>query len=70
MGFGAETLFMLGLGLVLLGPKQVQSLLQRAARAKAEWDKASSGLKAQLVAELEDDLPHRLDTSKNAGPEE
>lgn len=57
MGFGAETLVALGLGFVLLGPKQFHSLLQRAARAKAEWDKASGGLKSQLMAGLEDDVP-------------
>jgi Sec-independent protein translocase protein TatA len=54
MGFAAETLVMLGLGFVLLGPKQLNSLLQRAVRAKAEWDKASSGLKSQLMAEVGD----------------
>jgi len=58
MGFGGETLVMLGLGFVLLGPKQLQSLLQRAARAKAEWDKASSGLKAQLMAQVDTSPRH------------
>jgi Sec-independent protein translocase protein TatA len=46
---------MIGLGLVVLGPKQLQSLLQHAARAKVEWEKTRSGLKSQLMAELEDD---------------
>jgi Sec-independent protein translocase protein TatA len=52
MGFGAEMLFMMFLGLVLLGPKQLHSLLGHVARVKAEFDKASRGIKSQLAAEL------------------
>ena len=62
MGFGTEILFLLMLGLVFLGPKQMHTMLQRVARAKAEFDKASRGLKAQLASELEnngeDKSPH------------
>ena len=58
MGFGAETLVTLGFGFVLLGPKQFHSLLQRAARAKAEWDKASRELKTQLMAQVDAPRPH------------
>jgi Sec-independent protein translocase protein TatA len=52
MGFGTEMLFVICLGLVLLGPKQLQSLLKNVARWKAEFDKASRGIKSQLAAEL------------------
>ena len=53
MGFGAEILFVLMLGLLLLGPKQLHTLLGHVARAKAQFEQASRGLKSQLAAELD-----------------
>ena len=53
MGFGAEILFVLMLGLLLLGPKQLHTLLGHVARAKAQFEQASRGLKSQLVLELD-----------------
>jgi Sec-independent protein translocase protein TatA len=53
VGFGIELLFMLMLGLVLLGPKRLHTMLGHVARAKAEFDQASRGMKSQLMAELE-----------------
>ena len=53
MGFGAEVLFVLMLGLLLLGPKQLHTLLGHVARAKAQFEQASRGLKSQLAAELD-----------------
>jgi Sec-independent protein translocase protein TatA len=53
VGFGVELLFMLMLGLVVLGPKRLHSMLGHVARAKAEFDRASRGLKSQLTAQLE-----------------
>ena len=41
MGFGAEILFMLALGLLLLGPKRLPTILGHVARAKAQLEKAS-----------------------------
>ena len=52
MGFGTEILFMLMLGLVVLGPKRLQTMLAHVARAKAEFEDASRGFKSQLAAEL------------------
>jgi Sec-independent protein translocase protein TatA len=52
MGFGPEMLFMIVLGLVILGPKRLQSMLGQVARAKAEFDKASRGIKSQLATEI------------------
>ena len=57
MGFGTEILFVLMLGLLLLGPKQLHTLLGHVARAKAQFEQASRGLKAQLAAEL--DVAHQ-----------
>ena len=52
MGFGAEILFILMLGLLVLGPKQLHTLLGRVARAKAQFAEASRDFKSQLAAEL------------------
>ena len=53
MGFGTEILFLLMLGLLVLGPKQLNALLGHVARAKAQFEEASRGLKSQLAAELD-----------------
>jgi Sec-independent protein translocase protein TatA len=53
VGIGTEILFMLMLGLLVLGPKQLHALLGHVARAKAQFEEASRGLKAQLAAELD-----------------
>ena len=68
MGFGTEILFLLMLGLLVLGPKQLNALLGHVARAKAQFEEASRGLKSQLAAELDathqerkTDASHELD---------
>ncbi len=53
MGFGAEILFILLLGLLVLGPKRLHTVLADVARAKARFEEASRGFKSQLTAELE-----------------
>jgi len=53
VGFGSEILFLLMLGLLVLGPKRLQTMLARVARAKAEFEDASRGFKSQLTAELD-----------------
>ncbi len=53
MGFGTEILFIVMLGLVLLGPKRLHAMLGHVARAKAELENATRGIKSQLGAELE-----------------
>jgi Sec-independent protein translocase protein TatA len=52
MGFGAEILFILLLGLLVLGPKRLQMVLADVARAKVRFEEASRGFKSQLTAEL------------------
>jgi Sec-independent protein translocase protein TatA len=49
VGLGAEVLFILMLGLLVLGPKQLHTLLGHVARAKAQFEEASRGLKSQLA---------------------
>jgi Sec-independent protein translocase protein TatA len=53
VGFGTEILFMLMLGLLVLGPKRLHTMLAHVARAKAKFEEASGGLKSQLTAELD-----------------
>jgi Sec-independent protein translocase protein TatA len=53
VGFGTEVLFMLTLGLVALGPKRLHAMLGHVARAKAELENATGGIKSQLAAELD-----------------
>ena len=53
MGLGTEILFILMLGLLVLGPKQLHTLLGHVARAKSQFEEASRGFKSQLAAELD-----------------
>jgi len=53
VGFGTEVLFIIALGLVVLGPKRLHAMLGHVARAKAELENAARGMKSQLAAELE-----------------
>ena len=53
MGFGTEILFILMLALLVLGPKQLHTLLGHLARAKSRFEEASRGFKSQLEAELD-----------------
>ena len=64
MGFGAEILFVLMLGLLLLGPKQLHTLLGHVARAKAQFEQASRGFKSQLAAELDATHPEEKTDSQ------
>jgi Sec-independent protein translocase protein TatA len=52
VGFGTEILFMLMLGLVVLGPKRLHAMLGQVAQAKAEFESATRGIKSQLAAEI------------------
>lgn len=53
MGFGMELLFVLMLGLLILGPKRLHAILGHLARTKAELENTARGLKSQLDAELD-----------------
>ena len=48
-----EILFVLMLGLLILGPKQMHTILAHVARAKADLQNATHGLRSQLAAELD-----------------
>jgi Sec-independent protein translocase protein TatA len=61
VGFGTEIVFMLLLGLVVLGPKRLHTMLGHVARAKAELENGTRGIKSQLAAQL-DGAPQRSPT--------
>jgi Sec-independent protein translocase protein TatA len=64
VGLGTEILFMLMLGLVVLGPKRLHAMLGHVARAKAELENATHGIKSQLAAEL-DAAPRKSNTDRS-----
>jgi Sec-independent protein translocase protein TatA len=66
VGFGTEVLFMIALGLVVLGPKRLHAMLGHVARAKAELENAARGMKSQLAAEIE---VTSLDEKAHGSPE-
>jgi Sec-independent protein translocase protein TatA len=51
--FGMEILLVLVLGLLVLGPERLHTLLGHVAQAKARFEGASRGLKSWLSAELD-----------------
>ena len=53
MSLGTEILFILLLGLLVLGPRRLHTLLGHVARAKAQFEEASRGFKSQLAADLD-----------------
>jgi hypothetical protein len=53
VGFGMEILFVLALGLLMLGPKRLHTIVVHVAQAKAQLENATRGLKSQLAAELD-----------------
>jgi Sec-independent protein translocase protein TatA len=53
VGFGTEILFTLMLGLLVLGPKRLHAVLGNVARAKAELENATRGIKSQFAAQLD-----------------
>ena len=63
MGLSTEILFILVLGLLVLGPKQLHSLLRHLARARAQFKEASRGFKSRLVAELDATHQEQIDAS-------
>jgi Sec-independent protein translocase protein TatA len=66
MGFGIEMIFLLLLGFLVLGPKQLRALLGNVAKAKAQFEEASRGIKSQLASEF---TPANLERETDASHE-
>jgi Sec-independent protein translocase protein TatA len=60
VGFGAEILFILMLGLLVPGPKQLHAMLGYVARAKGELENITGRIKSQLGSEF-DTLPRKVE---------
>jgi Sec-independent protein translocase protein TatA len=54
MGFGTEILFFGALGVLVLGPKQLHTVIGHLARAKARFQEITQAFKSQLVEELDE----------------
>jgi len=68
VGFGTEILFLLVLGLLVLGPKRLPAILGHVARAKAQFEGATHSFRSQLQAELEGQHTNvEADLSREAG---
>ena len=57
MSFGAEIFFFIALGVIVLGPKRLQTLIGYVARARARFEESTQTLKSQLAEELDDEHP-------------
>jgi Sec-independent protein translocase protein TatA len=55
-------LFLVALGLLVLGPKQTHALLRQVAKYKADFDRATRSIKAQITSELE--AAHATETDR------
>ena len=53
MGFGTEVLFIFMLGMLILGPKRLHTMLGHIAGAKARFEEVSHAMKSKLAAELD-----------------
>ena len=51
------------LGMLILGPKQLHTMLGHLVRAKARFEEVSHGLKSQLAAELDSPEPGKKSSS-------
>jgi Sec-independent protein translocase protein TatA len=70
VGFGTDILFILALGFLFLGPKQLPAILRQIARAKAQFESASQNLKLQLDAQVDKQShPERVNSAERTGAE-
>jgi Sec-independent protein translocase protein TatA len=67
MGFGTDLLFFAALGVVVLGPKRLHTMLGHVARAKARFEETTQALKSQLAEELDDIDTERPKSSPELG---
>lgn len=58
MGFGTEIFFFVGLGALVLGPKQLHTMLGQVTRAKARLEEITQAFKSELE-ELDREHPER-----------
>jgi Sec-independent protein translocase protein TatA len=54
LGLGTEIVFIVALGVIVLGPKRLHTMIGHVARAKARFEETTEALKSQLGEELDD----------------
>jgi Sec-independent protein translocase protein TatA len=70
VGPGSEILFLLVLGLLVMGPKRLPTILGHVARAKAQFEGATRSFRSQLQSELEGQHAHiQADRPQEGGRE-
>lgn len=63
MGFGTEILFFVALGVLVLGPKRLPTLIGHWARAKARFEEITQAFQSELVEDLDGEHPERPKSS-------
>ena len=63
MSFGTEIFFFMALGIVVLGPKRLQTMIGHVMRTKARFEEMSQALKSQLIEELDSEHLERPKSS-------
>jgi Sec-independent protein translocase protein TatA len=70
VGLGSEIFFLLVLGLLVMGPKRLPTVLGQVARAKAQLEGATRSFRSQLQSELKGQRAHiQAGQSQEAGRE-
>lgn len=64
MGFGTEIFFFAALGVLVLGPKRLQSMIRQLTRAKARFEEITQAFKSQIVEELDSEHPDRAESAE------
>ena len=59
MSFGTEIIFFVALGLLVLGPKRLHTVIGHLVRAKARFEEVTRAFKSQLVEELDSEAPEK-----------
>lgn len=57
MSFGTEIFFFMALGVLVLGPKRLQTMIGHMMRAKQRFEEITQAFKSQLVEELDAEQP-------------
>jgi Sec-independent protein translocase protein TatA len=63
MSFGTEIIFFVVLGLLVLGPKRLHTVIGHLVRAKSRFEEVTRTFKSQLVEELDSEDSERSQPS-------
>ena len=66
MGFGTEILFFVALGVLVLGPRRLHTVIGHVTRAKHRLEEITQAFKSQLAEELDSEHPDRPKSSPSS----